>query len=169
MPEMVCKPFAEWEVGDTVRCVDAGNSADPRLVFGATDTITSIDAEHSRISIGGVPGYVTQAQQRSMLPEKAPTFSDCPQCRKLLATIVAAKDVKYHTVIVGRDETGQIHVCASSPLEAKEPRDYVYDGSGKRPADMPARKGDREFDGGPDFGNGSWAQWEDGHWVRFGG
>ena len=81
----------------------------------------------------------------------------------------AAKDVKYHTIIVGRDETRQIHVCAASPLDDKQTREYVYDGSGKRPWDMPARKGDREFDGGPDFGNGSWAQWEDGHWVRFGG
>lgn len=118
---------------------------------------------------GGVAGYVTQAQQRTRLPENVAHFSDCRKCRELLATVRAAKDVEYHTIIVGRDETGQIHVCAASPLEDKEPREYVWDGSGKRPADMPARKGDREFDGGPDFGNGSWAQFEDGHWVRFGG
>jgi hypothetical protein len=117
----------------------------------------------------GVAGYVTQAQQRTRMPEKADYFSGCPECRELLATIRAAKDVNYHTVIVGRDETGQIHVCAASPMETKEPREYIYYGSGKRPVDMPARKGDREFDGGPDFGNGSWAQWEDGHWLRFGG
>jgi hypothetical protein len=46
-----------------------------------------------------------------------------------------------------------------------------YTGSGARPADMPPRKGDREFDGGPDFGNGSWAERDpdDGEWRRFGG
>jgi hypothetical protein len=117
----------------------------------------------------GVAGYVTQAQQRTRVSEKADYFSGCPECRELLSTVRAAKDVKYHTVIVGRDETGQIHVCAASPMETKEPREYIFDGSGKRPVDMPARKGDREFDGGPDFGNGSWAQWEDCHWLRFGG
>ena len=115
----------------------------------------------------GVAGFVADAQQ--YVPKRDVVFSGCPECRELLATVRAAKDVKYHTIIVGRDETGQIHACAASPLEDKQQREYVYDGSGKRPVDMPARKGDREFDGGPDFGNGSWAQWEDGHWVRFGG
>ena len=115
----------------------------------------------------GVAGFVADAQQ--YVPKRDVAFSGCPECRELLATVRAAKDVKYHTIIVGRDETSQIHVCAASPLEDKQPREYVYDGSGKRPVDMPARKGDREFDGGPDFGNGSWAQFEDGHWVRFGG
>ena len=118
--------------------------------------------------VGGLAaGIVTEAQQRA--PRSDVSFAGCPECRELLATVRAAKDVKYHTIIVGRDEKGQIHVCASSPMEDKQPREYVYDGSGKRPLDMPARKGDREFDGGPDFGNGSWAQWEDGHWLRFGG
>lgn len=115
----------------------------------------------------GVSGFMADAQQ--YVPKRDVVFTGCPECRELLATVRAAEDVKYHTIIVGRDEKGQIHVCASSPMEDKQPREYVYDGSGKRPLDMPARKGDREFDGGPDFGNGSWAQWEDGHWVRFGG
>jgi len=47
---------------------------------------------------------------------------------------------------------------------------WIWSGSGERPHDMPPRKGDREFDGGPDFGNGSWAQREeDGTWLRYGG
>lgn len=126
------------------------------------------------VMLGSVLGAMmcwaaTEEPQAASMSEKVPYFSDCPECRELLATVRAAKDVKYHTIIVGRDEKGQIHVCASSPMDDKQPREYVYDGSGKRPLGMPARKGDREFDGGPDFGNGSWAQWEDGHWVRFGG
>lgn len=115
----------------------------------------------------GVSGFVADAQQ--YVPKRDVVFAGCPECRELLATVRAAKDVKYHTIIVGRDEKGQIHVCAASPMEAKEQREYIWSGSSKRPVDMPARKGDREFDGWPDFGNGSWAQWEDGHWVRFGG
>ena len=122
------------------------------------------------LPVGGVlAGYVIETEERSRSSENVAHFSGCPECRELLATVRAAKDVKYHTIIVGRDEKGQIHVCAASPMEDKQAREYVYDGSGKRPVDMPARKGDREFDGGPDFGNGSWAQFEDGHWVRFGG
>jgi DnaJ-class molecular chaperone len=47
----------------------------------------------------------------------------------------------------------------------------TYDGRGKRPSTMPPKRSDgREFDGGPDFGNGSWAQLdEDGVWRRYGG
>ncbi len=47
----------------------------------------------------------------------------------------------------------------------------TYNGRGKRPLTMPPKKADgREFDGGPDFGHGSWAHLdEDGVWRRYGG
>lgn len=48
--------------------------------------------------------------------------------------------------------------------------DGIYAGNGLRPATLPPRRSGREFDGGPDFGNGSWAQEdEDGVWRRYGG
>jgi hypothetical protein len=48
---------------------------------------------------------------------------------------------------------------------------FTHNGRGKRPATMPPKRSDgREFDGGPNFGNGSWAQLdEDGVWRRYGG
>ncbi|MGV3484785.1 MAG: hypothetical protein ACO1RT_10240 [Planctomycetaceae bacterium] len=60
----------------------------------------------------------------------------------------------------------------AKPIEgAAEP--YAWGGEaidGPRPSSMPPKKGDREFDGGPDFGNGSWAERdEDGVWRRYGG
>lgn len=38
MSEMVCKPFGDWQVGDTVRCVNDHSSADGRLEYGYTYT-----------------------------------------------------------------------------------------------------------------------------------
>ena len=56
--------------------------------------------------------------------------------------------------------------------KTKEPEVFSWaPGDGKRPSDMPPKRQDgREFDGGPEFGNGSWAQKdEDGVWRRNGG
>jgi hypothetical protein len=56
--------------------------------------------------------------------------------------------------------------------KTKEPDVFSWaPGDGKRPSDMPPKRQDgREFDGGPEFGNGSWAQKdEDGVWRRNGG
>ena len=66
---------------------------------------------------------------------------------------------------VRREETHEVDAPKVTPES-----DWLYDGKGPRPASMPPRRYDREFDGGPDFGNGSWAQKdEDGVWRRYGG
>jgi hypothetical protein len=63
-------------------------------------------------------------------------------------------------------------ICGGSgTLEDANESRTTYNGRGKRPATMPPKRSDgREFDGGPNFGNGSWAQLdEDGVWRRYGG
>jgi RecJ-like exonuclease len=63
-------------------------------------------------------------------------------------------------------------MCGGSGRLAEESAERTtYDGNGKRPSTMPPKRSDgREFDGGPDFGNGIWAKLdEDGVWRRYGG
>lgn len=69
------------------------------------------------------------------------------------------------------------YVRAPEPQFKQEKTRPIVDGwvwvpsQGPRPRTMPPKRVDgREFDGGPDFGNGSWAQRdEDGIWRRNGG
>ena len=64
-------------------------------------------------------------------------------------------------------------MCGGSGTLTEDPKESrtTYNGCGERPATMPPKRSDgREFDGGPDFGNGSWAHLdEDGVWRRYGG
>lgn len=63
-------------------------------------------------------------------------------------------------------------ICGGAGLlEDASKSKTTYYGKGKRPKTMPPKRPDgREFDGGPDFGNGSWSHCdEDGVWRRYGG
>lgn len=87
MSELVCKPFVALSEGDSVRCVNAMGSADPRLMYGSIYQITGINAECCRIEIGGVPGYWNHDRFEIVEPEvePVPNIQECPRTNETIA------------------------------------------------------------------------------------